>query len=373
VAVDELTALDIEQWSGLALRALEKNPYLAPEFILPSLRIRSSPGPLLMLVARVDGRDGPEICGLGAFEPGGPVPKFPLRHLVAYRSRHSYLTGLLVRTDVARDAARAMLEYLVLGDHAWQAAYFSMLRMEGPQAELLRSACDELGIVWYEDYRTARAGLDLAPSRREAWRSHVSRQRHKDVRRCVRKLEQEGPMRWKYVSGKEIDAGQVDGFLDLEDRGWKAGEGTSLRSSPADEQFFRELVRDFAEKDRGFFTELWVGDRLVASTSNLTIGSDGFAFKVAYDPDYRRMSPGIVNEYTFLEALDTIPSLASMDSGAAEGSFIDHLWPERTSLGAGYLVGKRRGKVVTAFARSVRAIRRALKEKVANPSPDADA
>lgn len=352
--IDRLTADDVEQWRTLAWQALEKNPYLCPEFVLPALRLRTAFRPIHVLMATVDEPKGGGLCAIGFFRAHGPDPDFPLPHLRAYRSRHSFLTGLLLREDVARGAGHAMMEHLVFGNHRWFGAQFALHRLDGPQATLIRQICLDRGIVWYETRRSSRATLDLAPERRWAWQGHVSRQRQDSIRRARRGLAKAGTVTWRYLAGQDVGREQVDTFLNLEHRSWKSGAQSSLRSSPKDESFFREMVENFRRRDGVFFTELMLDDRVIASTCNLRVGSEGFAFKVAYDPEYRRMSPGVVNEYQFLEALDRIPDLRTLDSGASEGSFIEKLWPGRIQLGTGYFIGKRSARLVATVMTGLR-------------------
>ena len=83
-------------WSDLEARALEANAYLSPHFVLPALRHLEPTAPIvIVLVERGHQRAG-ELMGVGVFRLCPPTPRFPLRHLVAYRSCHSYLSGLLV-------------------------------------------------------------------------------------------------------------------------------------------------------------------------------------------------------------------------------------------------------------------------------------
>jgi CelD/BcsL family acetyltransferase involved in cellulose biosynthesis len=81
------------------------------------------------------------------------------------------------------------------------------------------------------------------------------------------------------------------------------------------------------------FTELRVGDRVVASTSNFVSGGAGFAFKVGWESELRKYSPGMLNEVELVRAAPEVcADLAWFDSGAAPDSFINRLWPRRREL-----------------------------------------
>lgn len=253
--------------------------------------------------------------------------------------------------------ATEMMRYLVFGPHRWAAVHFADMPRNGRQAEVLREACRRLDVEWHLDYRSQRAALDLREGRRDRWREHVSRSRIKDLLRCRSKLEALGTLEWRYV-GELVGEEQVEAYLHLEHLGWKAEVGTSLRSQTSDENFFRRLVMGFAEGGGVFFTELLLDGEVIASICTLCVGDEGFGFKTAFDPRYAKMAPGLINEYEFLLALERVPRLTDLDSGAVEGSYIDKLWPERRPLGTGYYVGRRSAKVVAAVVDVLRRVRR---------------
>jgi len=143
-------------------------------------------------------------------------------------------------------------------------------------------------------------------------------------------------VRWRALRGPQITPACIERFIELEHRGWKGQQGTSLRSRPEDEQFFREMIGKFAARDRAVFTELSVNDTVVASTSNLISGKRGFAFKLGWHPDYQRMAPGLLNEVELIRNAPVVfKDLDFIDSGATEGSFLEELWSERRVLVSG--------------------------------------
>jgi CelD/BcsL family acetyltransferase involved in cellulose biosynthesis len=154
-----------------------------------------------------------------------------------------------------------------------------------------------------------------------------------EIQRCKRRLAEGGEVTWRCLRSG-VNTAVVDTFLRLEDQGWKAEEKTSLRSSPADQAFFHDVVARFDGESRALFTELRVGERVIASTSNFVSGGAGFAFKVGWDYELKKLGPGILNETELVrEAPEVCADLAWFDSGAQPDSFIDRLWPERRELG----------------------------------------
>jgi hypothetical protein len=134
------------------------------------------------------------------------------------------------------------------------------------------------------------------------------------------------------VNGADVTAA-AESFLRLEHLGWKGKAGSSLRSQSADETFFLACIAGFATRDQVWFTELRLNSQVIASTCNFRSGGAGFAFKLGWDPAWRRCGPGWLNEAALVEAAPTCcADMAYLDSGAPAGCFIEELWPGRREV-----------------------------------------
>jgi len=174
-----------------------------------------------------------------------------------------------------------------------------------------------------------------------------------------RRLEERGNVRWMALFGKEVDETSLERFLEIEHMGWKGENGTSLRSRASHEAFFREMVGGFREKGGLFFTEMYLDDAVIASTSNLISGGTGFAFKIGWNPNYAKMGPGVLNEVEFIQQAPCLcGSLSYIDSGALEGSFIDQLWVGRRVLASGIFGTTSLGRKVLWGLERVRGVKR---------------
>lgn len=335
-AIADLDERTIEAWADLEQRALQPNAYLSPSFVLPAVRYLK---PRIQPVVCLLEKEAPgvrELVGLGVFDAVLCSRRFPLPHLRAYRSQHSYLDGLLLDRAGAVPAAQGLFRWLQSRHSRWHGIAVDGQFRDEPADHLLTRAIEACGATWHEQHRTQRAVLIPAQAGEAYLREHLPSGRAKDLRRRWRRLEEHGPVRWCALSGPEITPACIDRFIDLEHRGWKGADGTSLRTRHEDEQFFREMIGGFAARDRAVFTELSVGDRVVASTSNLVSGKGGFAFKLGWHPDYQRMAPGLLNEVELIRNAPTLfEGLEFVDSGAAEGSFLEELWSGRRVVVSG--------------------------------------
>jgi CelD/BcsL family acetyltransferase involved in cellulose biosynthesis len=327
----DLTPAELAAWSALEARAAEPNAFLSPHFVLPALR-HLDPGvrPIAIMVER-DGGSRPEMLALGVFVPVAGSRVCPVPHLAGYSSRHSYLSGLLVDRDHAHEAVRALYTHARRTVFGWQALVFPKLQSDGPTAAMLEEHARAAGLAVHRAGAQQRAVLVPAEGGQEALRAALGK-KLSEIERCKRRLKDGGDVTWHCLRQKVGDAA-VESFLRLEHQGWKADDGSSLRAHAADEAFFKEAVTRFDGESRALFTELRVGDRVVASTSNFVSGGAGFAFKVGWESELRKYSPGMLNEVELVRAAPEVcADLAWFDSGAAPDSFINRLWPRRREL-----------------------------------------
>ena len=74
-------------------------------------------------------------------------------------------------------------------------------------------------------------------------------------------------------------------------------------------------------------------DRTAAMQCNLAAGDTLFCFKVAFDDDLARYSPGVQLELAAVEAFHDSAGLALVDSCAEpDNELINGLWPDRRTL-----------------------------------------
>lgn len=332
--IDQAT---VDAWSDLERRALDCNAYLSPHFVLPAARyLRPDASPMALVLIETQGAGTRDLAGVGVFEHSPPSKRFPLPHLKAFHSRHSFLSGLLVDRELAGQVLSAFLEYFGRAASPWHGVEFRMLPREGAFSELLQHAAVRHDVPWFEYRREERAILVPALAGDVYLKEKLSNERRKDLQRRMRRLQEQGEVSWRAFAGAEVTDDHVESFLDLEHRGWKGQDGTSLRSRPADEAFFRQMIDGFRKEGRVVFTELCLAGRPIASTTNLVSGDVGFAFKLGWDPAHAKMAPGVLNEVELIRhAPRLFPGTHYVDSGAAPGSFMEELWVNRRRLVSG--------------------------------------
>lgn len=324
-------------WHDLELRSLEPNVFLSPHFVLPALRhLDPDLKAIAVFVEAISSSADPSearLVGLLVGHVAAGKRTFPVPHFVAYKSRHSYLTGMLLDREHPQEALTALLDFIRAQSPWWHGVQWNETWADGPTYDLLVSACERMGMAQHR-WETINRAVLFPQWDRERIQAAVVSGMH-EQRRRIRRLCEMGEVQWSLVGCGPGRSDVVDVFLDLEHQGWKREGGSSLLSTAAGEAFFRCLAGGLGAEGRALFSQLSLRGRVIASTANLLSRRGGFAFKIGWLPEFRPLSPGIQDELRLLSVLLSEKRLADIDfwdSGAAEGSYIENLWPSRRPL-----------------------------------------
>ncbi len=250
-------------------------------------------------------------------------------------------------------AARALLER-ALSRRSREPLLLEDLAGDGPAAAI-RQAAEDLGLVALRERRRERALLRrrVDGGYLDGMQSH----RRRELNRLGRRLEAELGGSVSIIDEAE-DERACDAFLALEASGWKGRGATALGSDPGHAAFFVRLCKAFREEGRLELLCLRVGGRRVAMKCNLYAGEGGFCFKIAYDEELARFSPGVQLERENVRIFAEQRSELWQDSCAdPENTMINRLWPDRRPVctimlarGGPWATALRRG---IAFAQAV--------------------
>ena len=355
----ELNDQDIKRWCELEERSIEQNAFLSPYFILPALKYLPPRGKPMILFIETGAGNTRDFLGVGVFERSPRTVQLPTPHLKAYRSPHTYLTGLLIDKQYFREATDAFFSFFHNSREDWCGVEFVNRRKDSELASQFDIAASQLGICWFEYSSQQRPILLPKRSGDANIRTFMSKVKRKTLRQHLRRLNDLGEVQWRVVRGQEIEPACINIFLELEHMGWKKERGSSLLSDASHEAFFREMMNGFAQVGRAFFTELSVDGKVISSTSNLISGSAGFAFKIGWDEAFSKLGPGILNEVEFVKYFSELfPDIKYMDSGAEDGSYLEKLWPEHVSIVSGFYLSNPAKKPLLQGINFIRKVKR---------------
>jgi CelD/BcsL family acetyltransferase involved in cellulose biosynthesis len=318
--VTELSDTDISAWRELADQAVEPNPFLDPDFVLPAaeaLRPRH-----LGLLVTTDGADWTACLPVTRARGWRRVP---LRGLVTWRHLYCYLGTPLLRAD-AGDAAAGLLDAGRRESSSFLG--LDLLGADGPVNAQLEQAQRALGAEPVEFGRFERASVNR---RAQADYVGLSTKHRRELQRLRRRLEEK--------LGEELEArdrsddeAAWDEFLAIEASGWKGEEGTALASSGHGD-LFRELCRRFERRGSLRLFALQDGPRTIAMLCCLISGDTAFAFKLGVAPDLLEYSPGGQALVQYFDDFHADERLRRIDSCAEPGNqFANRLFPDRRPI-----------------------------------------
>lgn len=346
-ALDDLAASDLAAWDALARDTQASVPFLLPGFVRAAARwLTPDDPPVVLTVER--GRD---LLALTCLQRRAANLFVPVPHWRAYRHPHAFQSGLLHLPGEADAMAGALSGLMRQGRWRERAIVWHNVAADGEAWTAIRR-CPAL--------RWNQTGL----SRRPVLRRHagdapaaarVRANVAKDLRRRFRRLQDLGDASLRILEGRAADADAAARHLALEDAGWKGAQGSSMLASDAQRAFFLETSARLADRGHMVFVETLCGGRVIASSSNLLCGDALSGFKTGWDPDFAAVSPGKLNEWHLLQALDGHwPGVALFDSQAHEDSYMGELLPDRQPMASGILHAGALHRGLVAAARPLR-------------------
>jgi hypothetical protein len=354
-------------WRELEARAIEPCMYLSPDFVLPAARHLDPELEIVAILVEKKLDAGSRIIAAGVFNEA-LHGRYPRRRIVrSYMSTHTYLSGVLLDKDFSQQGLSELYEAIFEAFPDCDLCEFMCRPASSGVTAVEAAACKSAGIYWQRCGTERRPILDLGEDGQSYLEASFSKATRKGVGRKKRQLDKLGGYSWSLE--RKVGEQDIETFLRLEDTGWKHEERCSMLSRENEASFFRDMARRFSADGRMRIGAVAIGDRTIASNVNLLSGDLGFAFKLAWDAQYHRYSPGLINEYELiLNAKAELPGIRYIDSGAMEGSFMDRLWKESRTLETGFLC--RNGMTFMAFCMehyAKLAIRRLLRPLLSRP------
>ena len=311
-----LSNRDLAAWHDLVVRAVEPNPFFEPDFVLAAHR-HLEPRNVGLLVAQTNGDWSgclPVVSGRW---------RGPIRAVRTWRHMYAYLgTPLLAGEDLVTPL-RELLRAASAARSGGLVA-FEWMSADGPVAAALNQALEGSGLTLSGEMPFDRAALRRLDE--GLLLERLPKRRRYELKRQRRRLEEllDGSLRCVDRAG---DPAATERFLELESSGWKGQKGTALASRPSHAAFFREICEAFSAGDRLQLLELEAGGRTVAMKCNLLADPWLFTFKIAYDEELGRFSPGVQME---IENVDNFNRTGPdwMDSCAnPDNELVNRLWP----------------------------------------------
>jgi len=340
-AIAGLSEESLGRWRDLAATATDPNPFFEPEFLMPAAELVPSAPDRLVVVER-DGK------WLGALPIGDRRLRAVTKASEAGVSQYGFLSTPLLAPGDTRATVACLLEGVAEATGS-RSLLMQRLAASGPFFEALSELSDDgtVMIVEREDYE--RALLTRVDG---DWHAHLGSHHLREQRRMRRRLNEQlgGEVTVRDRAGDEA---AVERFLEIELAGWKGTAGTAFASHRSEAEFFRRVCRGFHEAGRLQLLDLGLGERSIALKCNLLARPGSFAFKIAFDETYAKLSPGLQLEHENTELFQG-SDLTWMDSCAQpDNQMINRLWTGRRALSTVVLGNPRLRGRARAFSLAV--------------------
>ena len=313
----------VAEWRELARRGVDDNVFFHPGMLLPAIdhldggiriaAVRSAAGRLIAL-APVD------AVRLGRVAPA-------VRLWVHDFAR---LGTPLIDAGEMSAGAEAIADQLP-GDGS---LIVPALPLEGPVAAALARAAERAGRPVATVGAHRRAVLRRTVDEVDLRASLGSRRRRRQLARQLRRLADKGCVVVEATAEPDRVRARFEEFLALEVRGWKGRRGTALASSVATGAFARDVVFNRSERGTVRIASIRLDEHPVAIVVAFVAGATAYAWRIAYDEDFARFSPGAQLLLDLPETLFFDPAVESIDSCSPAGDrFAGTLWQGRMSVG----------------------------------------
>jgi CelD/BcsL family acetyltransferase involved in cellulose biosynthesis len=125
--------------------------------------------------------------------------------------------------------------------------------------------------------------------------SKLNAGRRSDLRRMQRRAEQLGPVRYEMLEPTPAELPPLfQQALEVEDRGWKGQQGTSLLRDLERQAFFRRYTAATAANGQLRLNLMRIGERPVAMQLGVELGGKLWLLKMGYDEAFASCSPGML-------------------------------------------------------------------------------
>jgi CelD/BcsL family acetyltransferase involved in cellulose biosynthesis len=321
-------------WNDLAAAALEPNVFYEPWMMLPAIDSFARGGKLRYVLVYADQVEGPPLlCGLFPLERVASYKGMPFRHVKLWQHKHCFLGTPLVRSTHARECLAAFLDWLEADPQGASAVKWGLIGADGPFWRALTEVLRESGRRSFVPHRFDRAVMRPRAGGDAFLGEALSHKGVKELRRLERRLAEAGPLEYAALENAGEAEKWIADFLELESRGWKGRKASALGSTEAGRLFFTRTALAAARRGRLMMLGLRVAGRWIALKCNFVSGEGSFAFKIAYDEDYAKFSPGTLLELENIRCFHSRPELRWMDSCAQSDHFmVNRLWLDRRAL-----------------------------------------
>ncbi len=247
--------------------------------------------------------------------------------------KYNFLATPLLRKGHEHDALRRFLRFADQSDA--RLMRFPLFQADGTFGAVLAEIVEERGLAVVETERHERALLDTSLTMEAYLAAHMRKKKRKEYTRLWNRMAELGDLNFDILSDKSDLDLWLKNFLLLERSGWKGKRGTALAEHQSDAEFFETLCHESMAQNKLHFARITLNAMPVAMLVSFIAGDGAYSFKIAFDEDYARFSPGAWLMMKVIDAFHADSRIKWVDSCAIPNHpMIDHIWAERRQMRA---------------------------------------
>lgn len=319
-----------DEWRELAARAVEPNVFYEPAFALEAATVFGSDAGAVLVWSGTAPR---KLLGLfpARIERRRYGVKLPV--LVGWTHPYAPLCTPVVEHEAAEPVIAAWLDYLAGNAQLPGLVLLPFMPTHGPFAAALNTIVRRTQMPAADFNAHRRAQLVSSGDGARYVERTVSKHRRRELRRNLRRLSDSGALLFTTATAPLAIAAALNDFIALEARGWKGEAGTAAACHGDIHRFVAAAVGGLAAEGKATIDRMLLDGRAIAATITLRSGDAGWFWKMAYDEEFARCSPGAVLAVALTEELADDRTLARADSCAtADHPLMDNIWRERLEL-----------------------------------------
>jgi CelD/BcsL family acetyltransferase involved in cellulose biosynthesis len=327
----------VPQWETLAKVAADANVFYEPWMLLPALGSYHSNRDFRF--ALVFGPDpetpsGPAVLyGFFPFERRSRYRGIPCSVLKLIKHKYMELCTPLIRRDLIAECVAVLLDWTESASCDARLVEFRFLAGEDRATQELHAQLYQRRTPTFQSECSARALFRPAADAETFLSFALAGKRRKEFRRLEKRLAESGRLEYRELAPTEDPAPWVESFLRLEAKGWKGEQGSAMALHDDRRGYFQQISTYAHQLGRLMMLGLFLDDRPIALKCNFFAGCGSWAFKIAFDEEFARSSPGVLLEIENIRRLHEIRGLSWMDSCAIPKHFmINRLWPDRRTI-----------------------------------------
>jgi hypothetical protein len=333
-SADELVTY-LEAWDELAAAALEPNVYYEPWLLLPAVRAFGAGVELrfVLVLAKSPNSNKPILCGFFPLERRRSYKGLPVSCLSLWRHAYCFLCLPLLRASCARECLDVFMNWLVEDQDGAALMEWPWAPAEGPTQHLLIDQTLQRGRLALVVEQFTRGILQRRADAETYLNAALPARSRKELRRKEKRQAEMGRVEYVTLHSPGDLEMWIETFLRLEVSGWKGRRGGAMACTASDADFFRGVVAEAFRRGRLLMLGLFVDGQAIAMKCSFLAGGGSFAFKIAFDEEKGRASPGYLLEVANIREVHQRPDIAWMDSCTdLRPSMFDQLWIDRRAI-----------------------------------------